>query len=76
MKQGLLFIMMCFAINGYSQTEFSSKFKAIPRWIQVLKLKSNSCNSCATRYCRSNILKKVRVKFQINFKMVILILFL
>jgi hypothetical protein len=39
MKQGLLFIMMCFAINGYSQTEFSSKFKAIPRWIQVLKLK-------------------------------------
>lgn len=30
MKQLLLVIMMCFAINGYSQMEFSSKFKAIP----------------------------------------------
>lgn len=30
MKQVLLAIMMCFAINGYSQMEFSSKFKAIP----------------------------------------------
>jgi hypothetical protein len=31
--------MMC-ATNSYSQMEFSSaKFKAIPPWIQVLKLK-------------------------------------
>lgn len=29
MKQFLLVVMMCFAINGYSQNEFSTKFKAI-----------------------------------------------
>jgi hypothetical protein len=30
MKQILLLVMICIAINGYSQNEFSSKFKAIP----------------------------------------------
>ena len=30
MKQILLFIMICIAMNGYSQTEFNTKFKAIP----------------------------------------------
>ena len=29
MKQFWLFIMMCFAINSYAQSEFSAKFKAI-----------------------------------------------
>jgi hypothetical protein len=38
-------------------------------WIQVLKLKSNSSNSCPRDILAPNILKKPEVKFQsTNFK--------
>jgi hypothetical protein len=47
-----------FAINGYSQTEFSSN--AMDGWIQVLKLKSNSATVAPPDIVAPNILKKVR----------------
>jgi hypothetical protein len=70
MKQGLLFIMMCFAINGYSQTEFSSKFKAIPPMDTSIKTKKVIPATVAPPdIVAPNILKKPEVKFQsTNFK--------
>lgn len=70
MKQGLLFIMMCFAINGYSQTEFSSKFKAIPPMDTSIKTKKVIPATVAPLdIVAPNILKKPEVKFQsTNFK--------
>ncbi|MEZ7500638.1 hypothetical protein QO200_18120 [Flavobacterium sp. Arc3] len=70
MKQILLVIMMCFAINSYSQTEFSSKFKAIPPLDTSIKTKKAMPATVAPPdIVAPNILKKPEVKFQsTNFK--------
>lgn len=70
MKQILLVIMMCLAINSYSQTEFSSKFKAIPPLNTSTKPKKVIPATIAPPdIVAPNILKKPEVKFQsTNFK--------
>jgi hypothetical protein len=70
MKHILLVIMMCFAINGYSQMEFSSKFKAIPPLDTGIKTKKAIPAPVAPPdIIAPNILKKPEVKFQsTNFK--------
>lgn len=70
MKQILLVIMMCFAINSYSQNEFSSKFKAIPPTNTGIKTKKAiSAPLAPPDIVAPNILKKPETKFQsTNFK--------
>jgi hypothetical protein len=70
MKQVILFVMMCFAINGYSQNEFSSKFKAIPPVNNNIKPKKVLPAIIAPPdIVAPNILKKPESKFQsTNFK--------
>lgn len=70
MKQILLLIMMCFAINGYSQMEFSSKFKAIPPLDTSVKIKKATPSTIAPPdILAPNILKKPEVKLpSTNFK--------
>jgi hypothetical protein len=66
--------MMCLT-NSYSQMEFSN-LKAIPPLDTGIKTKkSNSSNSCPTRYFSSNILKKNLEISVLILKLVILILF-
>lgn len=70
MKQLLLVIMMCFAINGYSQTEFSSKFKAIPPLDTSFKAKKETPPVASPPVIVApNILKKPEAKIpSTNFK--------
>jgi hypothetical protein len=70
MKYILLVIMMCFAINGYSQMEFSTKFKAIPPMDTGVKTKKVAPATVAPTYIFApNILKKPEVKLpSTNFK--------
>ncbi len=70
MKQILLVLMMCLAISSYSQAEFSSKFKAIPRLDTSIKIKKVIPATVAPAdIIAPNILKKPEVKFQsTNFK--------
>ncbi|NGY38392.1 hypothetical protein FQU23_012830 [Flavobacterium sp. XN-5] len=70
MKQILVVIMMCFAVNSYSQTEFSSKFKGIPPLDTGIKTKKAVAAPVAQPdIVAPNILKKPETKFQsTNFK--------
>ncbi|MBC5838197.1 hypothetical protein [Flavobacterium muglaense] len=65
MKQVVWIVMMCFAINGYSQSEFSSKFKAIPPVDTSVKIKKTPPPTVAPPdIVAPNILKKPETKFQ------------
>jgi hypothetical protein len=70
MKYIVVVVMMCLqqtAILKWSLAALSLKQYLL--WIQVLKLKSNSSNSCPRDILAPNILKKPEVKFQsTNFK--------
>jgi hypothetical protein len=62
--------MICCAINGYSQTEFSSQFKGIPPLDTSIKTKKATPASVAPLdIVAPSILKKPEAKFQsTNFK--------
>lgn len=65
MKQVVLIFIMCFALNGYAQTEFSSKFKAIPPLDTGIKTKKVLPITVAPPdILAPNILKKPENKFQ------------
>ncbi|EIA09055.1 hypothetical protein [Flavobacterium frigoris] len=70
MKQILLVIIMCIAINGYSQTEFSYKFKVIPPLDTGIKSKKPAPLKVAPPdILAPNIFKKPEFKFpSTNFK--------
>jgi hypothetical protein len=70
MKQLLLVLMMCFALNSYAQIELGSKFKAIPPLDTGIKTKKVIPPTVVPPdIVAPNILKKPEVKFQsTNFK--------
>lgn len=70
MKQVLLVIIMCMTINGYSQTEFSSKFKVIPPIDTGIKTKKATPLKVAPRdIIAPDIFKKPESKLpSTNFK--------
>jgi hypothetical protein len=70
MKHILVVVIMFFAINSYSQMEFSTKFKAIPPLDTGIKTKKVAPATVAPRdIVAPNILKKSEPKFQsTNFK--------
>lgn len=70
MKQILLVIIMCITINGYSQTEFSSKFKVIPPLDTGIKTKKAAPIKAAPQdILAPNIFKKPESKLpSTNFK--------
>jgi hypothetical protein len=70
MKHILVVVIMFFAINSYSQMEFSTKFKAIPPLDTSIKTKKVAPVTVAPRdIVAPNILKKSEPKFQsTNFK--------
>ncbi|SDW40574.1 hypothetical protein [Flavobacterium degerlachei] len=70
MKQVLLVIIMCMTINGYSQAEFSSKFKVIPPIDIGIKTKKATPLKVAPRdIIAPDIFKKPEYKLpSTNFK--------
>lgn len=70
MRQPLLIIMICFALNGHAQIELGPKFKAIPPVDTGIKTKKVIPSTIAPPdIVAPNILKKPEVKFQsTNFK--------